>query len=114
MRPSDHFTVRQRNCAVVRGRFPSESDRVGRPRDTPLRGEWACDRKERNRHEPLTFSLNSAIKGWSEALQLMPVGSKWQLVVPPDVAYGERGAGQQIGPNATLIFEIELISIEDK
>jgi FKBP-type peptidyl-prolyl cis-trans isomerase FklB len=54
------------------------------------------------------------IKGWTEALQLMPVGSKWQLFVPSDLAYGERGAGGAIGPNATLIFEIELVSIQAK
>jgi len=54
------------------------------------------------------------IKGWTEALQLMPVGSKWQLFVPPDLAYGQRGAGADIGPNSTLIFDVELISIQAK
>jgi FKBP-type peptidyl-prolyl cis-trans isomerase FklB len=54
------------------------------------------------------------IKGWTEALQLMPVGSKWQLFVPSDLAYGDRGAGGSIGPGATLIFEVELVSIQDK
>jgi FKBP-type peptidyl-prolyl cis-trans isomerase FklB len=54
------------------------------------------------------------IKGWTEALQLMPVGSKWQLFVPSDLAYGQRGAGADIGPNATLIFEVELVSIQGK
>jgi FKBP-type peptidyl-prolyl cis-trans isomerase len=66
------------------------------------------------RGEPVTFSVGEVIKGWSEALQLMPVGSKWQLFVPPDLAYGAQGAGQQIGPNSTLIFEVELISIAPK
>lgn len=56
--------------------------------------------------------MTGVIKGWTEALQLMPVGSKWQLFVPPDLAYGARGAGGDIGPNETLIFEVELLSIE--
>ena len=54
------------------------------------------------------------IKGWTEALQLMPVGSKWQLFVPSALAYGERGAGAEIGPHATLIFDVELVSIKPK
>ena len=63
---------------------------------------------------PATFPVNGVIKGWTEALQLMPVGSKWQLFVPSDLAYAERGAGADIGPNATLIFEVELVSIQSK
>jgi FKBP-type peptidyl-prolyl cis-trans isomerase FklB len=66
------------------------------------------------RNEASTFPLKGVIKGWSEALQLMPVGSKWQVVIPPDLAYGESGDGRSIGPNATLIFEVELLSIADK
>jgi FKBP-type peptidyl-prolyl cis-trans isomerase FklB len=66
------------------------------------------------RGQPATFPVTGVIKGWTEALQLMPVGSKWQLFVPPDLAYGERGAGADIGPGATLIFEVELMSIADK
>jgi FKBP-type peptidyl-prolyl cis-trans isomerase FklB len=66
------------------------------------------------RGQPLTIQVNGVIKGWTEALQLMPVGSKWQLFIPSDLAYGERGAGQQIGPNSTLIFEVELLSIQPK
>jgi FKBP-type peptidyl-prolyl cis-trans isomerase FklB len=66
------------------------------------------------RGQPATFPVSGVIKGWTEALQLMPVGSKWQLVVPSDLAYGERGQGQDIAPNATLIFEVELLSIQSK
>jgi FKBP-type peptidyl-prolyl cis-trans isomerase len=60
--------------------------------------------------KPATLQVNGVIRGWSEALQLMPVGSKWQLVIPPPLAYGGRGSGL-IGPNATLIFEVELLAI---
>ena len=66
------------------------------------------------RGQPATFPVGGVIKGWTEALQLMPVGSKWQLFLPSDLAYGERGAGADIGPNATLIFEVELLSIQGK
>jgi FKBP-type peptidyl-prolyl cis-trans isomerase FklB len=66
------------------------------------------------RGEPATFPVTGVIKGWTEALQLMPVGSKWQLFVPSDMAYGERSPAPQIGPNATLIFEVELLSIQPK
>ena len=66
------------------------------------------------RGQPATFPVTGVIKGWTEALQLMPVGSKWQLFIPSELAYGERGAGGQIGPNATLIFEVELLSIQSK
>ena len=66
------------------------------------------------RGQPATFPVDGVIKGWTEALQLMPVGSKWQLFIPSDLAYGDRGAGADIGPSATLIFEVELLSIEDK
>jgi FKBP-type peptidyl-prolyl cis-trans isomerase FklB len=64
--------------------------------------------------KPATFPVGGVIKGWTEALQLMPVGSKWQLFIPGDLAYGQRGAGGVIGPNATLIFEVELVSIQAK
>jgi FKBP-type peptidyl-prolyl cis-trans isomerase len=66
------------------------------------------------RKEPSTFPLKGVIKGWTEALQLMPVGSKWQLFVPSALAYGDRGNGRSIGPNAALIFEVELLSIQGK
>jgi FKBP-type peptidyl-prolyl cis-trans isomerase len=77
------------------------------------------------RKAPLSFPVKAVIKGWTEALQLMPEGSRWQLFVPSDLAYGERGAGggggkraggtrpQTVGPNATLVFELELVSIQE-
>jgi FKBP-type peptidyl-prolyl cis-trans isomerase FklB len=64
------------------------------------------------RGEPIELGLNQVIKGWQEALQLMSVGSKWQIVIPSELAYGKRGAGSVIGPNSTLIFDIELINIK--
>jgi FKBP-type peptidyl-prolyl cis-trans isomerase FklB len=66
------------------------------------------------RGKPETLPVGGVIAGWTEALQLMQEGAKWQLFVPSNLAYGERGAGRDIGPNATLIFEIELISIQEK
>jgi len=64
------------------------------------------------RGQPATFPVSGVIAGWTEALQLMKEGAKWQLFVPSRLAYGERGAGQVIGPNATLVFEVELISVK--
>ena len=66
------------------------------------------------RGQPATFPVSGVVPGWTEALQLMEEGAKWQLFIPPNLAYGERGAGSVIGPNETLIFEIELISIQEK
>jgi len=68
------------------------------------------------RGHPETFPVTGVIKGWTEALQLMPVGSKWQLFIPSDLGYGDRGADPRsgIGPGATLIFEVELVSIQSK
>jgi FKBP-type peptidyl-prolyl cis-trans isomerase len=64
------------------------------------------------RNQPAKFKVNQVIPGWTEALQLMPVGSKWQLVIPAKLAYGERGAGGAIPPNSVLVFEVDLQGIE--
>jgi FKBP-type peptidyl-prolyl cis-trans isomerase len=64
------------------------------------------------RGQPVSFPVDGIIPGWKEALKLMPVGSKWQLFIPSSLAYGEKGAGGEIGPNATLIFEVELLAIK--
>ena len=66
------------------------------------------------RGQPATFPVSGVIKGWTEALPMMPVGSKWQLFIPADLAYGDRAPGPEIGPNSTLIFEVELLSIQPK
>jgi FKBP-type peptidyl-prolyl cis-trans isomerase FklB len=65
----------------------------------------------KERGEPATFPLNGVIQGWQEILPLMSVGARWQVVIPPKLAYGVRGAGGSIGPNETLVFEIELLEI---
>jgi FKBP-type peptidyl-prolyl cis-trans isomerase len=66
------------------------------------------------RGQPATFPVGQVIKGWTEALQLMPVGSKWELFIPAELAYGTRAAGPDITPNSTLVFEVELLSIKPK
>jgi FKBP-type peptidyl-prolyl cis-trans isomerase FklB len=63
------------------------------------------------RGQPITFGVQEVIKGWTEALQLMPVGSKWKIFIPSQLAYGEQGAGGDIGPNEALVFEVELLGI---
>jgi len=93
------------------GQTPKETDTVTvNYRGTLLDGTEFDSSYKRN--EPATFHVNGIIPGWQEALKLMKVGSKWQLFVPAGLAYAERGAGNIIGPNSTLIFEVELISIE--
>lgn len=95
-----------------KGRVPKETDTVTTHyRGTLIDGtEFDSSHK---RGQPASFAVNGVIKGWTEALLLMKEGSTWQLFIPSELAYGERGAGQTIGPNATLIFDIELISIKD-
>jgi FKBP-type peptidyl-prolyl cis-trans isomerase FklB len=93
------------------GPVPAESDTVTvNYRGTLLDGtEFDSSYK---RGKPATFPVKGVIRGWTEALTHMKVGSKWQLFIPPELAYGERGAGGAIPPNATLIFEVELLKIE--
>ncbi|MCB2410085.1 FKBP-type peptidyl-prolyl cis-trans isomerase [Hymenobacter lucidus] len=65
------------------------------------------------RGQPATFGVNQVIAGWTEALQLMPEGSKWRLYIPSDMAYGKRGAGRDIGPDSALIFDVELLKVNN-
>ena len=67
-----------------------------------------------SRDSTVSFGVTQVIAGWTEALQLMPVGSKWQLYIPAELAYGTGGAGPMIGPNATLVFDVELLQIAPK
>jgi len=93
------------------GASPKETDTVvTNYRGTLIDGTEFDSSYKRN--EPASFPVNRVIKGWTEALQLMKPGAKYQLFIPSSLAYGERGAGQLIGPNATLIFEVELLSIK--
>ena len=66
------------------------------------------------RGQPATFPVNGVIRGWTEALKLMKPGAKWQLAIPPELGYGERGSGANIGPNATLLFDVELVSAQPR
>lgn len=92
------------------GEIPTASDQVKTHYHGTLIDGTVFDSSV-ERGQPATFGVTQVIQGWQEALQLMPVGSKWRLYIPYDLAYGERGAGGQIGPFATLIFDIELIEI---
>ena len=95
------------------GAVPEKSDRVTVHYEGTLLDGSVFDSSIK-RGEPATFGVTQVINGWTEALQLMPVGSKWRLYIPYDLAYGERGAGPKIGPYSTLIFEVELLEIEGK
>lgn len=92
------------------GEKPSADDRVKvQYHGTLLDGTVFDSSVERG--EPATFGVSQVIPGWTEALQMMKEGAKWKIYLPADIAYGERGAGQDIGPNTTLIFEVELLEI---
>ncbi len=93
------------------GRMPRPTDRVVVNYKGTFIDGTEFDSSYR-RGQPLTVPVNGVIRGWSEALQLMPVGSKWQIFVPPQLAYGPQGAPPAIGPNETLIFEINLMGIQ--
>jgi FKBP-type peptidyl-prolyl cis-trans isomerase FklB len=92
------------------GKIPKATDKVKTHYQGTLIDGTEFDSSYK-RGEPATFPVNGVIPGWTEALQLMKVGSKWQLFVPSKLAYNERGAGPKIGPNAVLIFTIELLSV---
>ncbi len=93
------------------GKTPSSTDQVTTHyHGTLIDGTVFDSSYERN--QPATFPVNGVIAGWTEALQLMKEGSKWRLFIPSNLAYGTQGAGDVIGPNATLIFDVELISVK--
>jgi peptidyl-prolyl cis-trans isomerase len=93
-----------------KGRKPKATDRVQcHYHGTLINGQVFDSSVQRG--EPAVFGVNQVIPGWVEALQLMPEGSRWKLYIPSDLAYGEQGAGQNIGPNTALIFEVELIKV---
>lgn len=92
------------------GPKPVASDRVNvHYHGTLISGKVFDSSVERG--QPITFGVQEVIPGWTEALQLMPTGSKWRIYLPSDIAYGERGAGDDIGPGETLIFDVELLGI---
>lgn len=94
-----------------KGKTPKATDKVKvHYRGTLLNGKEFDSSYKRG--TPAEFPVNGVIKGWTEALQLMKEGSKWELYIPSDLAYGARGAGGDIGPNATLIFEVELLEVK--
>lgn len=94
------------------GKKPTEADTVSCNYRGTLIDGTEFDKSEAGK--PASFDVKAVIPGFKEALQLMTVGSKWQFFIPPDLAYGDRGAGNVIGPNTTLVFEVELVSINTK
>jgi FKBP-type peptidyl-prolyl cis-trans isomerase FklB len=95
-----------------KGPKPTKTDNVKANYKGTLINGTEFDGSEK-RGEPAVFNLSNVIPGWTEALQMMPIGSKWRLFIPSELAYGDRGAGNLIGPNATLIFDVELIGIDN-
>ncbi len=95
------------------GPKPSQSDMVVTHYHGSLTDGTVFDSSV-DRGEPAQFPVNGVIQGWIEALQLMPLGSKWRLTIPSDLAYGDQGSAPVIGPGATLIFDIELLEIKDQ
>jgi FKBP-type peptidyl-prolyl cis-trans isomerase FklB len=93
-----------------KGKSPSKTDKVTTHYHGTLIDGTVFD-SSYERGQPATFPVNGVIAGWTEALQLMQEGAKWRLFIPSDLAYGARGAGQDIGPNTALIFDVELISV---
>jgi FKBP-type peptidyl-prolyl cis-trans isomerase FklB len=94
------------------GKKPTDADTVTCNYRGTLIDGTEFDKSEAG--QPATFQVGAVIPGFKEALKLMPVGSTWRFFIPPNLAYGDRGAGNVIGPNTTLIFEVELLSIKDK
>jgi FKBP-type peptidyl-prolyl cis-trans isomerase FklB len=92
------------------GNKPTEADQVEVAYRGALTNGRVFDATPAGR--PATLKVGSLIAGWKQALSMMPAGSKWQVVVPPELAYGERGVGNDIGPNEVLVFDVELISIK--
>ncbi|MEG0948339.1 MAG: FKBP-type peptidyl-prolyl cis-trans isomerase [Bacteroidales bacterium] len=92
------------------GKVPGATDKV-RVHYTGRTIDGKVFDSSEQRGEPAEFGVNQVIPGWVEALQLMPEGSKWELVIPSDLAYGEHGAGDAIAPNSTLIFDVELLKV---
>ena len=92
------------------GKSPSKTDQVTTHYHGTLIDGTVFD-SSYDRNQPATFPVNGVIAGWTEALQLMKEGAKWRLFIPSDLAYGSQGAGDVIGPNATLIFDVELLSV---